>query len=84
MFTRGWNYYRLLKRVAEAGGDLSRTICRLKRRRAATGIFEKREEECRKVITVPGATSAQASAKQATGAVSRCRAALSQTGKMKG
>ncbi|HAB6814001.1 TPA_asm: glutathione-dependent formaldehyde dehydrogenase, partial [Salmonella enterica] len=32
-------------------------------------IFEKREEECRKVILVPGATSAQAAQKQATGVV---------------
>ncbi|HAK5850033.1 TPA: glutathione-dependent formaldehyde dehydrogenase [Salmonella enterica] len=32
-------------------------------------IFEKREEECRKVILVPGATSAQAAQKQATGVI---------------
>ncbi|TCD51970.1 alcohol dehydrogenase catalytic domain-containing protein [Salmonella enterica] len=32
-------------------------------------IFEKREEECRKVILVPGAMSAQAAQKQATGVI---------------
>lgn len=32
-------------------------------------IFEKREEECRKVILVPGATSAQAAQKQVTGVI---------------
>lgn len=32
-------------------------------------IFEKREEECRKVILVPGAPSAEAAQKQATGLI---------------
>lgn len=32
-------------------------------------IFEKRKEECRKVILVPGAMSAQAAQKQATGVI---------------
>lgn len=44
-------------------------------------IFEKREEECRKVILVPGATSAQAAQKQATGVINPMQAALSEAGR---
>lgn len=47
-------------------------------------IFEKREEECRKVIPVPGATSAQAAQKQATGVINPMPRRCLKQAEMKG